>query len=109
MTEISNGIARLYKTRLGQGPRRITTHLADDAVVCLLRGISTTTQHSLIEYGRIDLAHLLHDELQRNMAAEMRGVVERVLDRAVTSHVAGYDARADAATETFLLESQTKD
>ncbi len=45
--EISNEIALIYKESYGRGPTKITTHVLNDAVVCLLRDVNTPAQAAL--------------------------------------------------------------
>lgn len=104
LTDVSNGIAQVYKARYGNGPRRITTHQHEDAIVCLLRGVNTPAQSTLVRYGKTELAQELHEELQRGMAPEMTAVVERLTGRTVVGYIPGFDAAIDATTDVFLLE-----
>lgn len=103
--EISTGIAQVYKARYGRGPRRIVAHVHDDAVVCLLVGVNTPALNTLVQYGKIDAAQVVHAELQLGMAPEMSAIVERATGRTVVAYVPGFNARADATTDTFLLEA----
>lgn len=103
LTDVSNGIAQVYKARYGNGPRRITTHQQEDAIVCLLRGVNTPAQTALVQYGKTELAQELHEELQRGMAPEMTEVVERLTGRTVVGYIPGFDASIDATTDVFLL------
>ncbi|MDO9410853.1 Na-translocating system protein MpsC family protein [Patulibacter sp.] len=105
--EIADGIARVYKARYGRGPLRIDVHVAGDAVVCVLRGVNTPAQRSLVEYDHAGVAQAVHERLQTGMAPEMEAVVERATGRAVGAYVPGFNARADATTDTFLLEPVT--
>lgn len=109
LTDVSNGIAQVYKARYGNGPRRITTHQQENAIVCLLRGVNTPAQAALVRYGKTDLAQTLHEELQRGMAPEMSAVVERLTGRTVIGYIPGFDAAIDATTDVFLLAPLTDD
>jgi uncharacterized protein YbcI len=101
--EISTGIAQVYKARYGRGPLRINVHVVGDAVICVLRGVNTPAQTALVEYGKADIAQAVHEELQMGMALEMQAIVERATDRTVSGYVPGFNAQADATTDTFLL------
>lgn len=103
-SEISTAIAGIYKTRYGRGPTRVTSHLLDDAVVCLLRDVNTPTQTALVEFGRADVAQTVHEELQMGMSVQMQAEVERITGRTVTAYVPGFNATANATTDTFFLE-----
>lgn len=101
---IANEIATIYKQHYGRGPTRITAHVLDDAVVCLLEDVNTPTQRALLERGKADLAQAIHGELQLGMAEAMRDIVERCTGRTVRVYVPGFNAEANATTDAFYLE-----
>lgn len=103
--EISTEIALIYKRHYGRGPTKITAHLLEDAVVCLLEDVNTSAQTALIDLGRVDVAQTIHGELQLGMADAMQEVVERHTGRTVRSYVPGFNARANATTDVFYLEA----
>jgi uncharacterized protein YbcI len=104
---ISTEIAQIYKARYGRGPTKITVHMHDEAVVCLLRDVNTTAQAALVNAGRVAVAQALHGELQMSMAQEMRTVVENATGRRVTGYVPGFNAEISATTDVFFLEPAT--
>lgn len=101
---ISNEIARLYKTRTGRGPKRVSTTITSDLVVCVLHDTHTPQEATILEAGAVDLVHDLRSRFQRHVATDAVGIVERATGRTVTGHVPGYDAARDVAVEVFLLD-----
>lgn len=101
---ISSEISRIYKARYGRGPEKITVHLHDEAVICLLRDVNTTAQAALVDVGRVAVAQAVHGELQMSMADEMTAAVEAATGRRVSGYVPGFNAEISATTDVFLLE-----
>jgi uncharacterized protein YbcI len=102
---LSDEIARLYKSRYGRGPTKISVQLGSGAVTCILEDVNTTAQTALVELGAADVAQATHHHLQMGMADEMARVVEAATGRAVRGYVPGYNEELAIATDTFLLEA----
>lgn len=102
--KISTGIAQIYKARYGRGPTRITVHVHNEAVVCLLQDINTPAQAALVNAGRVAVAQAVHGDLQMSMAQEMQAVVETATGRRVSGYVRGFNAEISATTDVFFLE-----
>lgn len=102
--EISNGIAQLYKTRIGRGPTKVSTTIVGDLVVCVLEDTDTPFEETLLGIGSRDLVHEARTRLQLHCTPELVEIVQRATGRTVRVHVPGYRAALDAATEVFLLE-----
>jgi len=102
--EISNGIAQLYKTRLGRGPTKVSTTIVGDLVVCVLEDTDTPFEATLLSVGARDLVHEARSRFQRHCTPHLVEIVERATGRKVRTHVPGYRASLDTATEVFLLE-----
>lgn len=101
---ISNEIARLYKTRTGRGPKRVSTTITQDLVVCVLQDTHTPQEATILEAGATDLVHDLRNRFQRHVGAHAIGIVERATGRTVVGHVPGYNSTQDTAVEVFLLD-----
>lgn len=104
--EISNGIAQLYKSRLGRGPTKVSTTLVGDLVVCVLEDTDTPLEAALQDLGALDLVHRARTLLQTDCSPELVAIVEGATGRGVREHVPGYRASVDIATEVFLLEGE---
>lgn len=102
--EISNGIAQLYKTRIGRGPTKVSTTIVGDLVVCVLEDTDTPFEETLLDLGARDLVHDARTRIQLQCTPELIAIVQGATGRIVRAHVPGYRAAVDAATEVFLLE-----
>ncbi|CAB4939773.1 unannotated protein [freshwater metagenome] len=103
--EISNGIAQLYKTRLGRGPTKVSTTIAGDLVVCVLEDTDTPMEQTLLSMGSRDLVREARSRFQQHCTPHLVEIVEQATGRKVRTHVPGYRPSHDAATEVFLLET----
>jgi uncharacterized protein YbcI len=103
---LSDEIARLYKSRYGRGPTKITVQLAPGVVICVLEDVNTAAQQALVELGAIDVAQATHLRLQMGMADEMSQAVEATTGRRVRGYIPGFNSEIAAATDTFLLEPE---
>jgi uncharacterized protein YbcI len=103
---LSDEIARLYKSRYGRGPTKISVQVGAGAVVCLLEDVNTTAQKALVELGAVEVAQATHLHLQMGMASEMAQAVEAATGRAVRGYIPGFNVQLAAATDTFLLEPE---
>lgn len=103
---ISNGVAQLYKTRIGRGPTKVSTTIAGDVVVCVVEDTDTPFEGTLLGLGAGDLVHEARRRFQLECTPELVGLVEAATGRRVRGHVPGYRASLDAATEVFLLEPE---
>lgn len=104
LLEISNVMVHLYKTAFGRGPTHARARFAGaDVVVVVLQDTMTVSERRLVSLGQHERLReqrlLLHD----TVAVEMRGAVERVLDRPTLALISGIDTERDVAVETFLL------
>ena len=104
--EISNGIAQLYKTRIGRGPTKVSTTIVGDLVVCVLEDTDTPLEATLLDVGARELVHRARGLLQLQCTPELVAIVQRATGRTVREHVPGYRATVDVATEVFLLQDE---
>lgn len=101
---ISNEIARLYKTRTGRGPRRVSTTITQDLVVCVLQDTHTLQEATILDAGAEDLVRDLRTRFQQHVGPDAVEIVQRATGRTVTGHVPGYSSALDTAVEVFLLD-----
>lgn len=101
---ISTRIAQIYKTAYGRGPTKIAAYLLPELVVVLIEDLNTQAQGTLLDAGQDEHVETSHRRLYESMASDMSTAVEGVLGRTVRGCVAGFNARLNAATTTFLLD-----
>jgi uncharacterized protein YbcI len=102
--EISREMVKLTKARTGKGPTRTRTYISDDLVVCLLRDGMTQVEKTLVSADQDDTIAELRHHLQSSFEAEAVAMVERLMERKVTSFMSAHDLHNDVAAELFVLQ-----
>lgn len=102
-TAISEGIVALLKDFYGTGPTRAKTYVADDLVVCLLRGGFTKVEQTLLEGGRGHAVVAQRVDFHEVMRERFVAVVERATGRRVIGFMAGSQQEPDMICEVFVL------
>jgi uncharacterized protein YbcI len=104
--KVSREMVRLYKDQFGRGPTKARTDFAgSDIVICTLENSLTPAEQKLVEMGEHQRLRDLRLYFQHATEAEFCEVIERVLERKVTSFVSGMDVRTDVSSEVFYLQS----
>jgi uncharacterized protein YbcI len=102
-TAISEGIVALLKDFYGTGPTRAKTYVADDLVVCVLRGGFTKAEQTLLEGGRGHAVLTQRVEFQEVMRERFIAVVENATGRRVVGFMASSQQDPDMLCEVFVL------
>jgi uncharacterized protein YbcI len=102
-TAISEGIVALLKDFYGTGPTRAKTYVADDLVVCLLRGGFTKVEQTLRAGGRGHAVITQRMEFQEVMRDRFVAVVEQATGRRVIGFMSGNQQEPDMICEVFVL------
>jgi uncharacterized protein YbcI len=101
---ISNEMVRIYKDQFGRGPTKARTVWAGpDIILVTLEHTLTSAERKLVELGedsRLRDLRLLFQYAEVDAFCEP---VERLTGRKVRAFVSGIDARADLASEMFVL------
>ena len=100
---ISNGIVSLFKEFYGKGPKRSKTYIADDIVVCLLRGGYTRVEQTLLDGGRGEAVIGQRMAFQDLMRPRFAAVVEEATGRQVIGFMSGNQQDPDLICEVFVL------
>jgi uncharacterized protein YbcI len=102
-TAISEGVVALLKDFYGTGPTRAKTYVAEDLVVCVLRGGFTKVEQTLLEGGRADAVASQREEFQQVMRERFVAVVENATGRRVVGFMASSQQDPDMLCEVFVL------
>lgn len=102
-TAISEGVVALLKDFYGIGPTRAKTYVADDLVVCLLRGGFTKVEQTLLEGGRGHAVIAQRMEFQDVMRDRFVAVIEQATGRRVIGFMSGNQQDPDMICEIFVL------
>jgi uncharacterized protein YbcI len=104
LSAISNEMVHIYKEQFGRGPTKTRTQWAGpDIIVVTLEHTLTPAEHKLIEIGEQARLRDLRMLFQYAEVATFCDPVERLTGRKVRAFVSGIDARADLASELFVL------
>jgi uncharacterized protein YbcI len=102
-TAISEGMVALLKDFYGTGPTRAKTYVADDLVVCLLRGGFTKVEQTLLAGGRGHAVITQRMEFQEVMRDRFIAVIEHATGRRVIGFMSGNQQDPDMICEIFVL------
>ena len=102
-TAIAEGIVALLKDFHGTGPTRAQTYVADDLVVCVLRGGFTKVEQTLLEGGRGHAVISQRMAFQEVMRDRFVAVVEQATGRRVVGFMSGNQQDPDMICEVFVL------
>jgi uncharacterized protein YbcI len=94
----------IHRAHFGRGPQEARTIVADGIVVCVMTGVYTPVERTLIEAGdseRVRESRLLH---QKASASELCEAVERISGSSVVASASSVHFSPDMAIETFVLE-----
>lgn len=104
LSAISNEMVHIYKEQFGRGPTKTRTQWAGpDVIVVTLEQTLTPAERKLIELGEQARLRDLRLLFQYAEVATFCDPVERLTGRKVRAFISGIDAKADLATELFVL------
>ena len=104
LSTISNQMVGIYKDQFGRGPTKTRTHWAGaDVVVVTLENTFTPAERSLQRMGEHQRLRDLRLLFQYASVETFCEPVERLIGRKVRAFISGIDAKADIATELYVL------
>lgn len=101
---LANEIGAYVAEFTGRGATRSRAFVDHDVVVCLLEGIATKGERSLVTAGKDELVRLQRDALARAMEPHLVTVVQRLTGRTVRTFLGGMSTCADSSVKVFVLE-----
>lgn len=109
-TAISNEIVRLHRVQFGRGPERARTIFADDLITCVLEGVLTSPEVTLMDGGESASVADSRVLLQKAGATGFIAAVERATGRKVKQFISGINPdNGGTAVEVFVLEPEAQD
>jgi uncharacterized protein YbcI len=104
LSAISNEMVRIYKEQFGRGPTKTRTQWAGpDIIIVTLEQTLTPAERNLVEMGEQGRLRDLRLLFQYAEVATFCDPIERLTGRKVRAFVSGIDAKADLASELFVL------
>ena len=84
-----------------------TLMLEDDLLACVLGGVYTTVEQTMIELQRATVVHDTRSAFQNAMQHKFVAVVEKLSGRSVLEFVSGHHVGPDIEIELFMLAPLT--
>ncbi|MBE2314609.1 DUF2294 family protein [Solirubrobacter sp. CPCC 204708] len=84
-----------------------TQMLGDDLLACVLGGIYTDVEKTLIEIGRTGSVHDARGQFQDAMRHKFVEAVEQLTGRAVVTFISNHHVGPDLAVELFWLDGHS--
>ncbi|MDA0169526.1 DUF2294 domain-containing protein [Solirubrobacter taibaiensis] len=102
---ITDAIVALHLRHHGRAPAQAKTHLlGDELLACMLSGIYTEVEKTMIELQRADEVHATRHAFGDAVKKAYIDVVQHLSGRTVQAFVSNYHVGPDLAVELFLLE-----
>ena len=102
---VTDAIVALHLRYYHRTPASAKTQLlGDDLLACVLGGVYTDVEKTLIELGRTQMVHATRGEFQNAMRHRFVEAVERLSGRTVTAFISHHHVGPDLAVELFWLD-----
>jgi uncharacterized protein YbcI len=104
LLDICNAMVGVYKEAIGRGPTKARARLAgSDVLVVVLEDTMTRSERNLIAMGEDERLHQTRLCLHAGFEAQIRGIVEAILDRPTIAFATGIDLHRDVTVDVFTL------
>jgi uncharacterized protein YbcI len=104
LAAVTDHMAGLHTRYHGRPPATATTRLmGDDLLACVLGGIYSDIEKTLIELERTSLVHEVRSAFQDAMQERFVAEIERLSGRQVESFVSAHSVGPDLEIELFFL------
>jgi uncharacterized protein YbcI len=103
-SEISNAMVGLKKRFYGKGPTKAKTYINDNYVLCVLQGVLTRNEETMVEAGEETLVRQYRLRFQEVMAAPASEAIERLTGKKVIGYHSQITFHPDYAFEIFVLD-----
>lgn len=102
---VTDAMVAFHERYHGRKPGTAHTQLmGDDMLACLLGGVYTDIEKTMIELQRKALVHETRSAFQRAMEPRFIRAVERITGRRVARFISSHHVGPDLELELFLLE-----
>ena len=102
---VTDAVVALHLRYYNRVPATAKTQLlGDDLLACVLGGIYTDVEKTLIELGRTSAVHETRGQFQHAMRHKFVEAVERLSGRRVVAFISNHHVGPDLAVELFLLD-----
>jgi uncharacterized protein YbcI len=104
LAAVTEHMAALHTRYHGRAPATATTRMmGDDLLACVLGGVYSDIEKTLIELDRTSLVHEVRSAFQDAMKERFVAEIERLSGRQVDSFVSAHSVGPDLEIELFFL------
>jgi uncharacterized protein YbcI len=105
LTAVADALSALHERYYHRPPGSTQCRLmGDDLLACVLGGVYTEVEKTLIELERAPLVHESRTAFQSAMEGRFVGLVERLSGKRVTQFVSTHSVGPDLEIELFFLD-----
>jgi len=105
LTAVTEAMVAIHVRYHGREPATAHTQMmGDDMLACLLGGMYTDVEKTMIEMQRQALVHETRSEFQQAMSQRFIDAVERITERQVARFISTHHVGPDLELELFVLE-----
>jgi uncharacterized protein YbcI len=104
---VSNAVVGVYTDCYGRGPTKAKTFVFDDYILCVLEGLLTTAERTLVEQGEENLVREVRLTFQQNEADKFTSAVAELSGRPVIAYTSQVTFHPEAGFEMFVLGPAT--
>ena len=105
LVAVTDAMVALHKRYHQREPVTAKTQLlGDDLLVCVLGGVYTDVEKTMIELQKTTIVQETRSAFQRAMQQKFIGAVERLAGRRVLAFISNHHVGPDMEVEIFLLE-----
>jgi uncharacterized protein YbcI len=105
LMEVSTALVRLHKQHFGRGPTRARSDfVGDDVLVCVLRGVLTAAERTMLEAGKRERVREFRTSFHDSTPDQVIALVEPIIGRKILAFTYAIDPDTDVLFKNFLLE-----
>ena len=106
LSAVTDAMVALHLRYYDRVPATAKTQLlGGDLLACVLGGVYTDVEKTMIELGRTHAVHPTRGQFQATMSHKFVAVVERLTGRTVLAFISNHHVGPDLAVELFLLDN----
>ena len=107
LAAVSEAMAAMHERYHGRVPATAKSlMMGDDLLACVLGGVYTDVEKTLIELGRTQTVHETRGEFQHAMRHKFIEAVEQLSGRPVIAFISNHHVGPDLAVELFWLDGE---
>ncbi len=109
LSQISDEMVRAQKGFFGKGPTAAKSYIVDDLLIIVMRGGLTTSEKTMLEFGKADLVRQFRQIFENEMTGRLTDMIQRLTGRKVLTYQSQIMFDPDLVVEIFVFDSTASD